>query len=253
MIQGLEHFKNYFKNDTDKFILIGGSATILSLESIGQNRNKGTKDLDLVFVIELLDKKFVNKFMDYIRFGGYETKIANGKSQFYRFQNPNSEEFPKMIEILSRKPTIFNEIDLMKATKLTISEEISSLSALILDDQYYQFVKDNSVMQNGIKIATMECLVILKIRAYNDLKKKKELGKVDVKSEDIRKHKNDVFRLAQNFNTTQRVECTDYMKKDIMLFKSNVDNDSLNLQSLHINGTVDEIIDLIYKVFSVLK
>lgn len=253
MIQGLEHFKDNFKNDTDKFILIGGSATILSLESIGQGRGKGTKDLDIVFVVELLDKNFIDKFMDYVRKGGYETKIANGKSQFYRFENPKNDVFPKMIEILSRKPSVFDGISLKNATKLTVSEEISSLSALILDDQYYQFVRDNNVMLNGIQIASIECLVILKIRAYNDLKEKKESGAFDIKREDIKKHKNDVFRLAQNFMDTQRVECTDYMKKDIQLFKSNLANDAVDLQSLQIDGTADEIIDLIYTVFGVTK
>lgn len=52
---------------------------------------------------------------------------------------------------------------------------------------------------------------------------------------------------------TQRVECTDYMKKDIQLFKSNLANDAVDLQSLQIDGTADEIIDLIYTVFGVTK
>jgi predicted DNA-binding transcriptional regulator AlpA len=251
MIQGLNYFKSYFEDDTDKFILIGGTATILSLESIGQSRNRGTNDLDIIFVIELLDRDFIDKFMEYIRLGGYEAKMANGKSQFYRFENPKNDDFPKMIEILSRKPDIFEGINLTNATKLTVLDEISSLSALILDDQYYQFVRDHAVMQDGIQIASIECLVILKIRAYNDLKRKKESGESNIKNEDIKKHKNDVFRLAQNFNHTQRIECTDYMKKDIQLFKSNLANDFVDLKNLGIKGTEGEIINLIFTVFGV--
>jgi hypothetical protein len=251
LIQGLEHFKQYFQNDTDKFILIGGSATILSLESIGLKRNKGTKDLDLVFVIELINHEFIKKFMEYIALGEYETKMSNGKSQFYRFENPNNDMFPKMIEILSKKPNMLSEINVKNATKLTVSEEVSSLSALILDDQYYQLIIDNSMMQDGIRIASIECLVLLKIRAYNDLKKKKESGVPNIKSEDIKKHKNDVFRLAENFNKSKKVDCTDDMKEDIKLFKSNLNNDPVNLQSLGIDGQFNEIISLIYTVFSV--
>lgn len=251
MIQGLNHFKKYFKDDMDKFILIGGSATILSLEAIGMSRYKGTKDLDLVFVIEVLNKAFIDKFLEYVKLGGYETKVANGKSQFYRFENSKNNNFPKMIEILSRKSDVFKELDLKTATKLTVAEEISSLSALILDENYYQFIRKNSTLQDGIYIATMECLVILKIRAYNDLILKKDGGDHHVKRGDVNKHKNDVFRIAQNFNDTQRVKCIDFMKEDIKLFRDNLKNDEVDLRSLKVSGEVDEILDLIDTVFEV--
>jgi hypothetical protein len=249
MIQGLSHFKEYFKADIDKFILIGGAATILSLESIGTSRFRGTKDLDLVFVIELLDQSFIDKFLNYIEEGGYETKIAKGKSQFYRFENPSSSDFPKMIEILSKKPEVFKELHLETATKLTVAEEISSLSALILDENYYQFIRNNSILQDGIYIATMECLVILKIRAYNDLKLKKEEGNAFIKSNDIKKHKNDVFKIAQNFNDKQRVKVNNTMKKDIQLFRKNLENDEINLADIHVIGDKEEILDLIDLIF----
>jgi len=251
MIQGLDHFKEYFKEDLDKFILIGGAATILSLESIGMSRYKGTKDLDLVFVIELLDNAFIKRFLEYVRLGEYETKVTNGKSQFYRFENPKSDDFPKMIEILSRKPDIFIEIDLKTANKLTVAEEVASLSALILDENYYQFIRVNSVLQEGIYIASMECLVILKIRAYNDLKQKKEEGDPNVHSGDVNKHKNDVFRIAQNFNPNQKLQVTKYMKDDIKRFRDNLKNDKVNLKSLKVVGEVNEILDLIDSVFEI--
>lgn len=251
MIQGLNHFKEYFKDDTDKFILIGGAATILSLESIGMSRYKGTKDLDLVFIVELLDTEFIKKFLEYIKLGKYETKIANGKPQFYRFENPKNTDFPKMIEILSRKPDIFKEIDLKTATKLTVGEEVASLSALVLNENYYKFIRENSILQEGIYIASMECLVILKIRAYNDLKLKKEEGDSNIHSGEINKHKNDVFRIAQNFAPTQKVKVTEYMKEDIKLFRENLKGDRINLKSLKVVGEVDEILNLIDTVFEV--
>lgn len=250
-IPGLKHFKTYFKEDTDKFILIGGTATILNLESIGLSRNRGTKDLDVVLVVDLLDINFIDKFMKYIELGGYETKQANGKPQYYRFENPKNTDFPKMIEILSKKPDVFASLNLATATKLTIEEEMISLSALILDDEYYQFIIDNNALIDGIPVADMECLVILKIRAYNDLKKKKEDGIPKIKSEDITKHKNDVFRLAQNFDLTTKIKCTGKMKEDIKLFKLNISNDPVILSDLSVDGTVDGILDLIYNTFEV--
>lgn len=250
-IQGLNNFKKFFKDDTDKYILIGGTATILNLDSIGLSRNRGTKDLDIVLVVDLLDTAFIDKFKKYIELGGYKTKQANGKPQYYRFENPKNTDFPKMIEILSKKPDVFDSLKFTTATKLTIEEEMISLSALILDDEYYQFILDNNSKKEGILIADMECLVILKIRAYNDLKQKKEDVDSKIKSEDIAKHKNDIFRLAQNFNLTTKIKCTEKMMKDIKLFKDNISNDPVNLNDLGVDGTVDGILELIINTFEV--
>ena len=156
-----------------------------------------------------------------------------------------------MIEIFSREPDVFTHTSLSHATKLTVEEEVSSLSALMLDKEYYQFVIEHTKMIDGLKIASDECLVILKIRAYNDLKAKTESGDTDVDSYDIKKHKNDVFRLAQNFSSSDEVACTEYMIKDIRTFVSNLDDDSVDLRSLDIDATKAEILSLISRVFVV--
>ncbi len=251
MIHGLEHFKNYFKDDINKFVLIGGAATILSLEAVGLRRRKGTKDLDLVFIVELLDNAFISKFIEYIKLGGYIVKQANGKSQFYRFEKPSNDDFPKMIEILSRVPDELKDLEFKNATKLTIEEEISSLSALILDQRYYDFIKHHCENQDGIFIAKQECLIILKIRAYNDLKFKKEQVDSKVKSEDVRKHKNDVFRLAQNLTGNENIKCLSFMKKDIELFKRNIETDIVDMKQLGIPGKAKDVLELIIKAFNV--
>lgn len=49
----------------------------------------------------------------------------------------------------------------------------------------------------GIPTVPVQCLIPLKAKAYLDLKGRKDAGNTRVKGDDIRKHRNDVFALAQ--------------------------------------------------------
>ncbi|MDD3477368.1 MAG: hypothetical protein PHP32_00620 [Candidatus Izemoplasmatales bacterium] len=253
MIQGLQNFIDYFRDDYDKYILIGGAATILTLSALGSSRRKGTKDLDLVFVVEVIDSRFLDKFMDYVQNGGYTAKASQGKSQFFRFENPINETFPKMIEILSRKPDLFQNVMLSRATKLSVSDEVSSLSALILDDAYYRYIVSHCTLQGEIQVANIECLILLKIRAYNDLKLKKDQGDPQIKREDINKHRNDVFRLAENLASTDRFDCPPKMKEDILLFQTNMQSEEVDSRNLHLSGTKEELMEMILGAFDIIN
>jgi predicted nucleotidyltransferase len=68
MVRGLDLFRNYFKEYTDKYILIGGTACDLAMESMGLNF-RATKDLDIVLILEALDVEFVNAFWSFIKEG----------------------------------------------------------------------------------------------------------------------------------------------------------------------------------------
>lgn len=52
-MRGLEHFKTWFADYQDKYILIGGTAASLVMEDVGL-QFRATKDLDLVLTVELL-------------------------------------------------------------------------------------------------------------------------------------------------------------------------------------------------------
>jgi hypothetical protein len=51
MIRGLEHFKSYFLQYKDDFILVGGVASYLLLEEAGAAKIRPTRDLDIVLIL----------------------------------------------------------------------------------------------------------------------------------------------------------------------------------------------------------
>lgn len=65
MIRGLDHFKDYFRQYSENFILVGGIATHLLLEEVGASRIRPTKDLDIVLIMKPSDD-FLNAIKAYI-------------------------------------------------------------------------------------------------------------------------------------------------------------------------------------------
>jgi len=75
-------------------------------------------------------------------------------------------------------------------TPLLIDDEISSLSAILLNEAYYELLKTGQKMVDGIPVLSPTCLIPFKAKAWL------ELNGDQVDSKNIKKHKNDVFRLA---------------------------------------------------------
>lgn len=83
----------------------------------------------------------------------------------------------------------------MRFTPIPVEDDLSSLSAILMNDDYYKHTLANSTPQEEVMRANTEALICLKASAFLDLKQRKEKGeKIDEKN--VRKHKNDVFRLA---------------------------------------------------------
>ena len=105
-------------------------------------------------------------------------------------------QYPYMIEIFSRNPDFIILEDDAVLTPLPIDDEISSLSAILLNEAYYELLKTGQMMVDGIPVLSPTCLIPFKAKAWLDLKERKLNGE-QVDSKNIKKHKNDVFRLAQ--------------------------------------------------------
>ena len=102
MVRGIESFRNYFAGDEDKYVLIGGTACDIAFSN-NDAVFRATRDLDLVLLVEALTPEFGRKFWDYINAGGYKHKAtSSGKPQFFRFTDPQSDEYPVMIELFAR-------------------------------------------------------------------------------------------------------------------------------------------------------
>ena len=135
---------------------------------------RGTKDLDIVLCAEVLDADFGRAFWDFIKSGRYQQRErSTGEKQFYRFQNPEEENYPVMLELFSRLPDVIEVPADCTLTPIPLDEEVSSLSAILLDEAYYSWIQNGRVEVDGVPIAGAECIVPLKARAWLDLSEKK--------------------------------------------------------------------------------
>ena len=75
-----------------------------------------------------------------------------------------------MIEIFSRNPDFIILEDDAVLTPLLIDDEISSLSAILLNEAYYELLKTGQKMVDGIPVLSPTCLIPFKAKAWLDLK-----------------------------------------------------------------------------------
>lgn len=98
-----------------------------------------------------------------------------------------------MIELLSRHPDVLGEPKGIVIEPLPVGDEVSSLSVIIMDDDFYHFAITHSRLTDGIRHADSAALIALKAKAYLNLLADKRAGK-HVNSKDIRKHRSDVLK-----------------------------------------------------------
>jgi hypothetical protein len=224
MVRGLEIFRQHFKDFTDNYVIIGGTACDIIIDNIGLTP-RATKDIDIILVIEALSPEFVAHFWEFVKQGNYDVREKSEEDRkYYRFQKPQIEEFPFQIELFSRIPDL---LDLDEGTHLTpipVDTEISSLSAILMDDDYYNFTIQHSQFNNGIHLANTEALIGLKAKAFLDYKTRKENGeKIDEKQ--LRKHKMDIFRLLLLLTPEDNFTIAESIKSDIANFVEVVKDD----------------------------
>ena len=196
MVKGLDAFKRHFADYSDCYILIGGSACDVNF-SAAALPFRVTHDLDMVLCVEALTPRFFDRFWEFVREGGYEHREkANGGRQFYRFTHPKRADYPDMMELFARKADILPEGVAGHLTPIPAGEEASSLSGILLNDVYYDFVMANRTEIDGVSVIAPVGLMALKAIAWLDLTKKKESGDAHAYSKDIGKHKNDIARLS---------------------------------------------------------
>ena len=224
MVRGLEIFRQHFKDFTDNYVIIGGTACDIIIDNIGLTP-RATKDIDIILVIEALSPEFVAHFWEFVKQGNYDVREKSEEDRkYYRFQKPQVEEFPFQIELFSRIPDL---LDLDEGTHLTpipVDTEISSLSAILMDNDYYNFTIQHSQLDNGIHLANTEALIGLKAKAFLDYKTRKENGeKIDEKQ--LRKHKMDIFRLLLLLTPEDNFTIAESIKSDIANFVEVVKDD----------------------------
>lgn len=196
-MEGLAKFREAFSEFSDNYVVIGGTACDIAMTGTVV-RPRATHDIDMIVIVENISEAFGDRFWQFVREAGYrpeKRKPKEGESpkyELYRFLD-GKEGYPEMIELLSRHPDILGEPKGIAIEPLPISDDVSSLSAIIMDDDFYHFTIANSKLTEGIRHATPTSLIALKARAYLNLLSDKKNGK-HVNSKDIRKHRSDVLK-----------------------------------------------------------
>jgi hypothetical protein len=138
---------------------------------------RATKDLDIVLIIEVLAAEVVRGLRVFIAEGGYEIRQrTTGTPVLYRFAKPTKAEFPFMLELFSRKPDRLQLGEDQEITPIPAGADHHSLSAILVDDDYYSLIQTHKMVRDGLSFATATSLIPLKARAWLDLTKRKAEG-----------------------------------------------------------------------------
>lgn len=213
-MQGLEKFKEYMKDFSSDYVIIGGTATVMALEE-NDLPARATKDIDMIVIFQPDTKHFMKRFWEFVKAGGYKLYRAKGETQhprFFRFVQPEDIEFPAQIEIFSTVPDNMDVPHDIHIVHVPMDGYTSSFSAIILDKAYYDFAVEHSHVVNDIRILNPEAIIVLKALAFmGNLKLKREGLQIDQKN--IDKHKRDIYRLAYTFDGSERFDVDDQVKE----------------------------------------
>ncbi|MDE6534621.1 MAG: hypothetical protein K2K82_01270 [Muribaculaceae bacterium] len=229
MVKGIEKFKEHFGKYQDNYVIIGGTACEVHEDAAGQ-KPRATKDIDMILIIEALSHDFVAEFWEFVKAARYEEKQVGEKGeepkqQYYRFNKPENPEYPTQVELFSRSLDVIELPQDVHITPIPTDADLSSLSAILLDDEYYYYTLQHSTVEENVHISNVESLITLKCKAYLEMKKRKqETGVGDEKH--IRKHRNDVFRLVASISSGEKTfALSKNLYDDVASFRQHVETD----------------------------
>lgn len=146
---------------------------------------------------------------------------------------------------------LLTEADLpFRATK-DIDDDISSLSAILLNDDFYKFMISGRRVVDGIGVLGAEHLIPFKMYAWINLLDKKRVGE-HVNEKDLKKHKYDVFRLLQIVTAGIKVESEGLVTESIHRYIeeiSAVDESEVRLQQMGMPFDRDRGVELLKEIY----
>lgn len=249
MVAGIDRFRKHFAGHEEQFVLIGGTACELVMKEVGLDF-RATKDLDIVLIVEALDPAFSETFWAFVEEGGYDIRErSEGDKVLYRFQKPAKDDFPAMLELFSRTPEGLNIADGSGLTPLPIDEEAASLSAILLDEDYYAFLKSMVRTVDGIPLLDEAGIIPFKGKAWLDLSERRAAGeKIDER--DIKKHRNDVARLLQLLPADAHFVLPDTVLVDMLTFVAELEaTEDFDPKQFNVNMTRDAVVERLRKAY----
>ena len=203
-------------------------------------------------VAERMSPSFAAMIWEFVRAGGYSAyEQKDGKKCFYRFLNPTAAGYPFMLEFFAREPIGFPIDKKTAIVPIPVDDEdISSLSGILMDENYYSFIKSHRIEVEDVSILPAEALLLLKARAWFDLSMRKARGEF-VKDKDVRKHRTDILRLQAQIVEGTVVEVAEPIKIEMRDFIAAYESLPLDPKIIGVPGSFDDAVDRIKRVFGV--
>lgn len=248
MATGIDTFREYFADYKDQYIVIGGMACDLLLNEAGFDFRL-TKDVDMVLIVEALTDDFAAALWSFISRGRYKARQrSTGQHEFYRFIEPEQPDYPSMIELFARPGKGLSLSYEGNITPLHISDELSSLSAILLNDSYYEFMLSGRTISDNVSVLDALHLVPMKMKAWLDLNERKANGE-HVNSRDIKKHRQDIFRLFPLIQSDTVISVPQEVYNDIQLFLSEMENIAFEPKAIDLTYSKKEVLDTYRQIY----
>jgi hypothetical protein len=239
-VVGIDKFRQHFAGEEQRYALIGGAACSLIFEEVGLEF-RATKDLDMVLCVEVVDGGFGEKLAKFLDEGGYQARQrGTGTREFFRFHQPTDKSYPAMLELFARHPGALELPETVHLSPIDVATEALSLSAILLDQDYYDALLASKRVVDGISVLDETLLIPFKAKAFVDLRANEGKG------DDIKKHRLDVVRLTQLLAPDVLIEVSEKLKSDLVAYIAAVEQDGgLDPSSIGIRSSWEEIVDIL--------
>ena len=207
---GLSHFEHYFKELKENYVVVGGFATIMLLDKELEDHGKATYDIDLV-LLTTTSTQMADKIKSYVKEGGYTIQKGQKEAyQYYRFVEPKVAGFAKEIELFANEEYGIELDEGQRIIPIDPEEGLYSLSAIMLDKEYFEMIKNNIVEIAGVPCSNPQATILLKVSAMYDLYHRKD--------KKWKKHRRDILKLALLLTGEERIVLTGRMIEDMSFF-----------------------------------
>lgn len=251
MVKGIDRFVEYFAGFEEQYAIIGGAACDLLFGESGLPF-RTTKDIDMVICVEVVATTFAERFVSFLDAGGYEAREhGDGKRQYYRFHKPKDESYPYMLELFTKRPEGIVLPESALITRIAVEDDAASLSAILLDDDYYAAIALARRTVSGVSILDETLLIPFKARAFLDLSARAEEGE-QIDSKAIQKHRSDVLRLSQLLSASDAVDYGETIRNDMCRFLLMVEaSNGIDMKALGIPTSMKEVVARLRSVYGV--
>jgi hypothetical protein len=131
-----------------------------------------------------------------------------------------------------------------------MDDSLSSLSAILLNDEYYKLILESRVEVDGVIILSSEMLIVLKAKAWLDLTERKAHGE-HVNSDDIKKHRSDIVRLVLTLAQTEAIKLPELVYADVAVFIAAFEKAPLDPASMGIkNVSVEDVVSALKGLYA---